>query len=696
MSIINDKENGSKGSNIPAEDLEQYGVWVKAGPETVRERSSAKDDFELSDVSDAGTEITEEEEALLGSLEENSRQKDASGEESLDDIFSYGPASKTDEDDFSFDGPAAKSDGDDFSFPDIEDIQGEGEATLDAEAGGDKTAAGEDLFLPEEEALDAGAAGENGDEKIELDFDLDTSDAPPEDSLAGAEGFNDIAAVEKEMTEAEPLPEPSAEPDLSDEAGFSIDSAEPGTEAEPEPELSIEFEPSLDFESVGPGPEPEVPVAGEMPESTLPDEGPEPAAEEEAAAEEPEVFAGNEEKKAAEGKPAAAPSQAQSVEANILSKIVVELASIKSELSELKKELASLRVAGSAEPAAAESHKASAGADSGFFAVDEDEDETIALTGDELDNILSTADITEETGESDVPDDILNFNAEIHRADQQPEAEASDKDLDFAETGAAAKTPEAQEDAAPGDAGEVLLDEGEDFAAGDMEISIEEPEPDAAVPGQELDFGDIMPEDGQEIEIDMADSGSGDQPESFERATDIASAEDTPAVTETIPLTTPEEQAIIEEYNRELDNFGSSDLRPEEEITETLADEEAEIPAGEEEAEIEFDLDSLQQETEEAPQETEIHEEEAAPEAFEEGLPEIEVPAAGEEVPEAPPQDAVVDGVQISGPIREEIRSVLKYMDQLLESLPEDKIQEFAHSEHFDIYRRLFEELELE
>ena len=32
-------------------------------------------------------------------------------------------------------------------------------------------------------------------------------------------------------------------------------------------------------------------------------------------------------------------------------------------------------------------------------------------------------------------------------------------------------------------------------------------------------------------------------------------------------------------------------------------------------------------------------------------------------------------------------------MDQLLESLPEDKIEEFAKSEHFKVYRKLFEEL---
>ncbi|MFP4642911.1 MAG: hypothetical protein ACLFM0_00995, partial [Spirochaetales bacterium] len=46
--------------------------------------------------------------------------------------------------------------------------------------------------------------------------------------------------------------------------------------------------------------------------------------------------------------------------------------------------------------------------------------------------------------------------------------------------------------------------------------------------------------------------------------------------------------------------------------------------------------------------------------------------------------------------LREEIKSVLSYMDQLLESLPEEKIREFANSEHFEVYKRLFEELGLE
>ena len=43
--------------------------------------------------------------------------------------------------------------------------------------------------------------------------------------------------------------------------------------------------------------------------------------------------------------------------------------------------------------------------------------------------------------------------------------------------------------------------------------------------------------------------------------------------------------------------------------------------------------------------------------------------------------------------LKDEIKSVLSYMDQLLESLPEDKIEEFARSEHFEVYKKLFEEL---
>ncbi len=45
--------------------------------------------------------------------------------------------------------------------------------------------------------------------------------------------------------------------------------------------------------------------------------------------------------------------------------------------------------------------------------------------------------------------------------------------------------------------------------------------------------------------------------------------------------------------------------------------------------------------------------------------------------------------------LKSEIVSVLTYMDQLLENLPEEKITEFAKSEHFVTYKKLFDELGL-
>ncbi len=43
----------------------------------------------------------------------------------------------------------------------------------------------------------------------------------------------------------------------------------------------------------------------------------------------------------------------------------------------------------------------------------------------------------------------------------------------------------------------------------------------------------------------------------------------------------------------------------------------------------------------------------------------------------------------------EDLRKLLLYLDRLLESLPEDKIGEFANSEYFNLYRHVFEKLGL-
>ncbi|MBN2050982.1 MAG: hypothetical protein JW760_11090, partial [Spirochaetales bacterium] len=83
-------------------------------------------------------------------------------------------------------------------------------------------------------------------------------------------------------------------------------------------------------------------------------------------------------------------------------------------------------------------------------------------------------------------------------------------------------------------------------------------------------------------------------------------------------------------------------------------------------------------------------------------LPDIQVEGFGDdldnEVSESSDYTALSQEASFSDipeNLKSEIRSVLSYMDQLLESLPEEKIQEFARSDHFDTYKKLFEELGL-
>ncbi|HUH44121.1 MAG TPA: hypothetical protein VLZ44_03020, partial [Treponemataceae bacterium] len=61
---------------------------------------------------------------------------------------------------------------------------------------------------------------------------------------------------------------------------------------------------------------------------------------------------------------------------------------------------------------------------------------------------------------------------------------------------------------------------------------------------------------------------------------------------------------------------------------------------------------------------------------------------------ESPATNSLIKNIQ-DKQIQEDIKSVLVYMDQLLENLPEDKIEEFAKSENFVVYKKLFTELGL-
>ena len=61
----------------------------------------------------------------------------------------------------------------------------------------------------------------------------------------------------------------------------------------------------------------------------------------------------------------------------------------------------------------------------------------------------------------------------------------------------------------------------------------------------------------------------------------------------------------------------------------------------------------------------------------------------------APAPSPVVAGQMVPDETLADLKKLLGYLDRLLESLPEDKIDGFARSEYFELYRKIFEFFDL-
>jgi hypothetical protein len=173
----------------------------------------------------------------------------------------------------------------------------------------------------------------------------------------------------------------------------------------------------------------------------------------------------------------------------------------------------------------------------------------------------------------------------------------------------------------------------------------------------------------------------------------------------------PIEEPSLEEISINLD---LSDLDSEEENTVESGSDSSLIPEGfvEEEAEplIEMISDEFQTLPEES-QEEEISEEiaesvdlaESSDLAESTDLMEIFEPEeSGLEMLDEPGElaldsaaPAAEESPEIPSHLKQELKTVLAYMDQLLENLPDDKIEEFAKSEYYETYKKLFKELGL-
>ncbi|MDR1176445.1 MAG: hypothetical protein LBK83_13365 [Treponema sp.] len=664
-SIYSDR--GTIGS---ADELDEYGVWVKSEPQ---------------DLSSAGQENSHQETEDSGDFDLDLPDEDLSLPE---DDFAIDTEAAAEEESLSFDSPAEDS-GDSMDFPELDIPIEDTEEDISVEE-----SSLEEEDLPEPELVDFGTLSGPMGEAHDSSLNESSFTSTEEDSETD-EGFSEVPVTDFLGDAPETLEEPSADMDTG---------------------LSAETE------------------TGKKPETGH-----------------------------TEG--------ATDLSTKLLMKIAEELSSIRTELSTLKKEFTVLK---SGAPAGEEQ--------GGFF--DEEEDEKIALTGDELDNILNTADFTEESGEDatetldtenlpGVPDeetageedfslsegeDILSENPEDEEAgtekagsgdlDISPDEESgesfdnidinldlSDSDLDelngeskieaasepfsfdeedepltiddleekdaaelkhLREEGALPITvaPEdtsyleedplgtTEESAESGDFEEISLDLSDavidepDFAGEITENPVEEPSLDSI--SIDVDSADFSIEESSEdftidegvpeeiiIDLDEEEAGAGESEEDLSQSIPegfIVEADENSF--DLSPGTETEEESI----EVSVDDFSADDseLAGEEDDT-SFALESGSAAAGDE---ISFDTEAGNPDADE---ELSFGEETGSEMEVEEDETEEKVP----------------------GGIKEELKTVLSYMDQLLESLPEEKIEEFARSEYFDTYKKLFRELGL-
>jgi hypothetical protein len=398
-------DRGTIGSS---DELDEYGVWVKSEPKELSIKRSG---------SPAPEELADEFAGDLPDLEIPDVSDEAVSDE-IEDGGGFGEEPADDEIDFTSAGgeiPVDESFNESFN----ESFDESFDESFNEESFNTEEETGENESLtPEDDTFEDGGL-EFPDIEIEEDSEppgleaddfAEQSDEDDEPAAGAVDesadlgfteiSFDDLTAVMDEHTTAEELPESELL------AGLSEDSSQ--TETEPV------------FEEPAP-PVPPVP-------SVLV-----PSAKEEQ----------KEEQKTAE-------KDTRDLSTQLLMKIADELASIRTELSSLKKDFAGIKTAGDqgqgqsqdhgffaeeddekialtgdelnnilqtegAQGAAeTESGAGTAAVDEGgeketqgggFF--DEDEDETISLTGDELDNILNTANFTEEAGETESLDDLF-------------------------------------------------------------------------------------------------------------------------------------------------------------------------------------------------------------------------------------------------------------------------------------------------
>ena len=217
------------------------------------------------------------------------------------------------------------------------------------------------------------------------------------------------------------------------------------------------------------------------------------------------------------------------------------------------------------------------------------------------------------------------------------------------------------------------------------------PEDDILVESSNDDFMDSVAESEMVITQSEATEPACEDIDVEENIDVVEEIPDTVDISSEIETTelSAEEVSNVEPFNDSIDNFDSM-LDSEKDISEQLSDENVDYLKSDENV-IESDMENMS---------SAINDSETLSESMisnidatmEDPFPPIESVIDHDERVEK--QEAPSDTL-ISIDLKNDIKSVLLYMDQLLENLPEEKIMEFAKSEQFGTYKRLFNELGL-
>lgn len=476
----------------------------------------------------------------------------------------------------------------------------------------------------------------------------------------------------------------------------------------------------------------------------------------------------------------------------LLERIISDLSGLKDEISNLKNDLAELREKSSIENALpscatqeneAEIETPATEEPSGFFG-NSDEDETIALSGDELSNIMNSADFTEEVVENVSPDaetkEAAGFTEETFVNDVEPSAEETTFDMsqeneasypisdsfsDASESSLSANSESEPEVSVSNDF--VEMSPTEDFGMQE-EVKSEPAEPESFNENEDIqeetaaasDIPDTIPDDiiDEPAFDDSLYSAPTPMPEESGIIEEEVPSLEEPLVTDTFETEPSDAFASEEETDSGL-SLGMEEAEPEkpnlEIITEDSLPEEIDIPKVDEilPEETSDNADDIMVDSNPSDfmESVKIDETEKVRDPFiddimeepptvedaitdenveylakdENAIVDADVPPVAAEEPSATFEEPQIDTKQESFPtakeevsspaesiseettesnaedrtlpddIKSDIKSVLLYMDQLLENLPEDKIMEFAKSEQFVTYKKLFSELGL-